>query len=336
MIARLAVLVLVAAASLVAQGGRPASGGFDEAPPTPLNPPPGGSVSVGPANNARPVNVTPACTFTPASMRIQPDVFPVSVGTVKSTDGKEWTVPGPVSEGPFAVDLYNDCATPGDNPDWEKELKTVIVDKDGSEITGFIFADNYYELYVNGQLVARDSVGMTPFNSTVVRFRAKYPMTYAIKGIDWETKHGLGMEYEPFNIGDGGFIAYFSDGNGTHADWHAETFYIAPVDDPMCVRTQGGRDSSFCAQAVRPTCAQTKPETCKAVHFPIPEGWMLPGFNDSTWPKAIVWRPIEVTFYRGYTNYAKRFGDAEFIWTRNIRLDNLVLARYTARGPRRS
>ena len=62
----------------------------------------------------------------------------------------------------------------------------------------------------------------------------------------------------------------------------------------------------------------------------------MPGFNDSAWPRAIVWRPIEVTFYRGYTNYAKRFGDAEFIWTRNIRLDNLVLARYTARGPHRS
>ena len=139
-----------------------------------------------------------------------------------------------------------------------------------SEITGFIFADNYYELYVNGQMVARDSVGMTPFNSTVVRFRAKYPMTYAIKGIDWETKHGLGMEYQPFNIGDGGFIAYFSDGNGTHADWRAETFYIAPLDDPLCVRTQGGRDSSFCSQAVRPACAQTKPEKCKARSLPDP------------------------------------------------------------------
>ena len=38
----------------------------------------------------------------------------------------------------------------------------------------------------------------------------------------------------------------------------------------------------------------------------------------------------------GYVNYAKHFGDAAFIWTRNIRLDNLVLARYTARGPRRT
>ena len=74
-------------------------------------------------------------------------------------------------------------------------------------------------------------------------------MTYAIKGIDWETKHGLGMEYQPFNIGDGGFIAYFSDGNGTHADWRAETFYIAPLDDPFCVRTQG---DAIRASALRP------------------------------------------------------------------------------------
>ena len=66
--------------------------------------------------------------------------------------------------------------------------------------------------------MARDRLAMTPFNSTVVRFRARYPMTYAVKAIDWETKYGLGMEYQAFNIGDGGFIAYFSDGNGTHAD----------------------------------------------------------------------------------------------------------------------
>ncbi|MSO30530.1 MAG: hypothetical protein EXQ48_06225 [Acidobacteria bacterium] len=332
----LVVLAIGVAVSLGAQGQAPAPGGFDAAAPIPLTAPPGGSVSVGPATNLRPVAVTPGCTFTPPSMRIEPDVFPVSVGTVTSTDGKQWTVPGPVADGPFAVDLYNDCVTAGDNPDWAKQLETVVIDKDGVDITGFVFADNYYELYVNGRLVARDSIGMTPFNSTAVRFRAKYPMTYAIKGIDWETKHGLGMEYQPFNIGDAGVMAYFSDGNGTHADWRAETFYVAPLDDPMCVRTAGGRDSSFCSQAVRPACAQTKPESCKAVHFPIPAAWMAPAFNDSAWPRAIVWRPVEVSFYRGYLNYAKHFGDAEFIWTRNIRLDNLVLARYTARGPRRA
>ena len=309
---------------------------FATAPPIPLEAPKGASLSVGPATDIHPIALAPKCTSTPTSMQIQPDVFPVSIGTSTSLDGKKWIVPGPVDDAaPVAVDLYNDCLGPGDNPDWQKQLKTVVIDEDGVEITGFIFADNYYELYVNGKIVARDSLGMTPFNSTVVRFKARYPMTYAIKGVDWETKHGLGMEYQPFNIGDGGFIAYFSDGNGTHADWRAETFYIAPLDDAMCVRTVGGRDSSLCSQAVRPTCAAGKPETCRALHFPVPDDWMAPRFNDMAWPHAIIWRPIEVTFYPAYVNYTKYFGDAEFIWTRNIRLDNYVLARYTARGPRR-
>jgi hypothetical protein len=197
-----------------------------------------------------------------------------------------------------------------------------------------VFADNYYELYVNGVFVARDRLAMTPFNSTAVRFRAKYPMTYAIKAIDWETRYGLGMEYQAFNIGDGGFIAYFSDGNGTHADWRAETFYIAPLDDPACVRLAGGRDSSFCSQAVRPACAQKDPTSCQALHFEVPAQWASPGFDTRAWPPAVVWRPIEVTSVPAYVNYRALFGDAEFIWTRSIRLDNLVLARYTAAGPR--
>jgi hypothetical protein len=253
---------------------------------------------------------------------------------VVSSDGKRWTVPGEVKEGPFAVDVFNDCTGPGANPDWEKQLQTIVIDPDGVDITGVVFADNYYELYVNGVFVARDRLAMTPFTSTAVRFRAKYPMTYAIKAIDWETRYGLGMEYQAFNIGDGGFIAYFSDGNGTHADWRAETFYIAPLDDPACVRLAGGRDSSFCSQAVRPACAQKDPTSCQALHFEVPAQWASPGFDTRAWPPAVVWRPIEVTSVPAYVNYRALFGDAEFIWTRSIRLDNLVLARYTAAGPR--
>jgi hypothetical protein len=295
--------------------------------------PVGGSVSTGYAADLTAALPGDGCTNPKAS--VQPDVFPTRVGTVRSTDGKAWTVPGPVQPGPTAVDLYNDCTGTGDNADWPQQLATVVIDPDGVEITGYLFADNYYELYVNGRLVARDGLAMTPFNSTVVRFRAKYPMTYAVKAIDWETRHGVGMEYASFNIGDGGFIANFSDGNGTHADWRAETFYIAPLDDPMCVRTAGGRDSSFCAQAVRPACAQKDPASCRALHFPMPADWASPGFDAASWPRALIWRPVEVTGVPAYVNYTRLFGDAEFIWTRNIRLDNLVLARFTASGPRR-
>lgn len=275
--------------------------------------------------------VPPKCS---TSVNVQPDVFPITVGVVTSEDGRRWTVPAPVHDGPVAVDLFNNCTGAGDNPDWASQLKTVVVDEDGVEITGFIHADNYFELYVNGRFIARDSIPMTPFNTNVIRFKAKYPMTYAIMGVDWETHEGLGMEYATFNIGDAGFIAYFSDGNGTHADWRAETFYIAPLDDPACVRTAGGRDSSFCSQAGRPACAM-KPETCKALHFPIPADWTMPRFNDSRWPTAILWRAVEVTNQQAYTKYTQFFGDAEFIWTRNLKLDNLVLARYTAKGPRK-
>jgi hypothetical protein len=293
--------------------------------------PAGSSVSTGLATAITTLG-TDGCTNPNA--RVQPDVFPTRVGAVTSSDGRTWTVPGVAEWGAPAVDLYNDCTGTGDNPGWAQQLKTVVIDPDGVEITGFIFADNYYELYVNGRFVARDGVAMTPFNSTVVRFRARYPITYAVKAIDWETRHGVGMEYQAFNIGDGGFIAYFSDGTRTDAGWHAETFYIAPLDDPLCVRTTGGRDSSFCSQAVRPACAQKDPATCRALHFPVPAGWASPRFDASAWPHAVVWRPVEVTGVPAYVNYTSRFGDARFIWTRGIRLDNLVLARHTANGPR--
>ena len=293
-----------------------------------------GSISTGLAPNLTDVAGAGPCTN--PNVNVQPDVFPIRTGEVTSADGKTWTVPAAINEGAFAVDVYNDCTGAGENPDWQKQLQTTVIDPDGVDITGFIFADNYYELYVNGVFVARDRLAMTPFNSTVVRFRAKYPMTYAIKAIDWETKYGLGMEYKTFNIGDGGFIAYFSDGNGTHADWRAETFYIAPLDDPGCVRLAAGRDSSFCSQAVRPACAQKDPLTCQAMHFEVPARWAAPTFDDGVWPRAVIWRPVEVTGVPAYVNYRELFGDAEFIWTRSIRLDNLVLARYTAKGPRKT
>jgi hypothetical protein len=295
-----------------------------------------GSVTTGEATDLRPVKGVPEKC--PNPVMVQPDVFPVRVGTLTAEDGKKFMVPGPITEGAVASDIFDTCIGTGDNPNWQSQLQTVIIDKDGVDITAYIHADNYFELFVNGQYVARDSIPMTPFNSSVVRFRARYPMTYALLGIDWETHHGVGMEYAQYNVGDAGLIAYFSDGNGTHADWKANVFYIAPLDDPTCVRVMGGvRDSSFCNQARLPACAMKEPgKTCKALHFDVPSDWTSPKFNDSAWPNATIWRPEEVTNQAAYVKYTKLFDDAEFIWTRNLKLDNLVLARYTAKGPRKN
>jgi len=294
-----------------------------------------GSVSTGEAMNLRNVKGVPEKC--PNPVKVQPDVFPVKVGTLKTEDGKTFMVPGPITEGAVAPDIYDTCMGKGDNPNYESQLQTVVIDKDGVDITAYIHADNYFELFVNGTYVARDSVPMTPFNSSVVRFRARYPMTYAFLTIDWETHHGVGMEYATYNIGDAGLIAYFSDGNGTHADWKSEVFYIAPLDDPACVRiTANGRDSSFCNQARIPECQmKLAGNQCKALLFQVPSDWTSPKFNDSRWPNSVIWRPVEVTNQPAYTQYTKLFGDAEFIWTRNLKLDNLVLSRYTAKGPRK-
>ena len=37
---------------------------------------------------------------------------------------------------------------PATIPDYVSQLKTVVIDEDGVEITGYIHADNYFELYV--------------------------------------------------------------------------------------------------------------------------------------------------------------------------------------------
>jgi hypothetical protein len=324
------IIVIASAAGAVQGAQAPVAAG----PP----PPGGGSVSTGPADPGTIRPGAPAAVCTSGLVKDGPGGNNFNAGTiatVKADDGRSWTVPAPVNvTGAGAADVFNNCTNVGDVPDPLAKLQTVVVDPDGVEITAYVFGDNYFELYVNGRFVARDPVGMTPFNSNVVRFRARSPMTYALMGVDWETHHGIGMEYPQFNIGDAGMIAYFSDGNGTHADWRVESFYIAPLDDPSCVRVAAGHDSTGCHQAEVPACAKD-PKTCKALHFPIPSNWTAPGFDDSRWQRATTWPPAAVTGQRAYTGYAKLFGDAEFIWTGNLKLDNLVLARYTAKAPRR-
>lgn len=293
-----------------------------------------GTVTTGQVNGTN-CGVVTACT---SGLKV--NFSPQMCGTVTAADGSRWDVPAAVHPGPAAVDVYNDCTGPGDIPDYMAQVKTVVVDPDGVEITGHVFADNYYELYVNGTFIAKDGMGMTPFNSTVVRFRAKYPITYAIKAVDWETHLGVGMEYDRYNVGDGGVIAHFSDGTITGPHWKVETFYIAPLGDPACVTTTNGHDSSACPAEKRPggnkvPCGLADPMTCSALHFAIPSTWTAPSFDDAPWVAATVYPPADVTSTPGYVRHAALFGRAEFIWTRNLLLDNVVLARHTVRGPAR-
>ncbi|MEL7104568.1 MAG: hypothetical protein AAGM21_01505 [Pseudomonadota bacterium] len=266
-----------------------------------------------------------------------------AVGEIVSDDGVTRTVPAATNflTAPQASDLYNACA--GIEPDSldDVDLDAVeVMDAGGAEVfTAYIFADNYFELYVNGTLLAVDPVPFTPFNSNVVMFSADRPLSLAVMGVDWEENLGLGSEagrgstYAP---GDAGIVMQILDASGapvaiTDDTWRAQTFYVSPLDDPACLVSDGStRDSSACS-----TASTNDGSAFSAAFWDIPQGWMDPGFDDSGWPAARTFTndTVGVNNKPGYTNFTQVFddpdADAQFIWSSNLVLDNLVLMRTT-------
>ncbi|WP_186175863.1 hypothetical protein [Vibrio jasicida] len=259
-----------------------------------------------------------------------------SIGEITDSGGKVWTVPAKnhFTTAPKAVDLYEECAniTPQSITDVDKaSVPVAIIDDDGEEITGYIFADNYFELYINGQLIAVDSVPFTPFNSSIVKFKVNKPYTIAVKVIDWEENLGLctednrGKAYHP---GDGGFIASFSDGTVTSSDWQAQTFYTAPIYDLTCLsEVDGKRLSETCT-----TEGIDSGENAYAAHWETPDNWMSEDFDATSWPQATPYSEDEigVNNKKSYMNFIEKFSGtgASFIWSTNVVLDNEVLLRY--------
>lgn len=283
-------------------------------------------------------SVTQGLATTTTSNLFPPGQRVSAVGTITATDNTTWTVPAATlyTSAEKAPDLYNEynSVTPANLAAAQAAiaaLPTKVIDADGEVVTGYIFADNYFELYVNGVLVGVDPVPFTAFNSCVVKFKAKRPITYAVRLVDWEENLGLGTELnggDPHHIGDGGFIASFSDGTVTGSDWKAQTFYIAPLDDPnQVVELVNGTRSSAGATHNLTT-------TAYAMHYPLPDGWFSSGFSTAGWPAATTYSEAQVGVNSpAYMNFQPQFtgSGAQFIWSSSLTLDNEVVLRYT--GP---
>ena len=258
------------------------------------------------------------------------------VGEIKDASGNSWTVPGihHFNETTKAFDLYNECSnvTPNNLSEINvNSIPIIEIDSDGEIITGYLFADNYFELYINGKIIAVDPVPFTPFNSNIVKFKVKTPYTIAVKLIDWEEHLGLGSENNrgtDFHPGDGGFIASFSDGTITNEKWKAQTFYTAPISDLSCLSEIGEqRISSNCnIDGVNDGTA------FYGIHWKIPETSFDVNFNDSQWPNATTYTEevIGVNNKKAYMNFIEKFSGtgAKFIWSTNVVLDNEVIVRY--------
>ncbi|NKF50650.1 hypothetical protein G3R49_08705 [Shewanella sp. WXL01] len=258
------------------------------------------------------------------------------IGKITDNKGKVWTVPAEnhYTSAMKAYDLYEECAniTPKDIASVDEDsIPIVVVDADGEEITGYIFADNYFELYINGKLIAVDTVPFTPFNSSVVKFKVNKPYTIAVKVIDWEENLGLGTEDnrgKAYHPGDGGFIASFSDGTVTNADWQAQTYYTAPIYALSCLTELGNKrlSESCTVEGI------DDGENAYAAHWATPNGWMKQDFDSNDWPQATLYSDDEigVNNKKAYMNFIDKFSGAgaSFIWSTNVVLDNEVLLRY--------
>lgn len=269
------------------------------------------------------------------------------VGTITALDNSVWTVPAEVnyedSSFPFSPDLFNPDGIQYTNAlealNAFDDNDVIEIDTDGEVITGYIFADNYFELYINGVKVGKDAIPFTQFNSHIVKFKVTPPYTIAMLLVDWEENLGLGTEANQgssFHSGDGGMVAVFKDASEnivatTGSEWKAQTFYSAPIKDLSCPTEDGTtRSTANCN-----TSAENDGSNFYALHWEIPSDWMNKGFDDTTWPSATTYtnETIVVNNKPSYTNFTDIFddptNDAEFIWSTNVILDNEVIVRFT-------
>lgn len=304
-------------------------------------------------NNTSPSTYTGSASVTQGlatttTSNIYPDGQRIAeIGTITATDGSQWTVPADVNYTnnafPFAPDLYNpdgiQYATASQALTAFDDQNIIEIDEDGEVITGYIFADNYFEMYVNGVPVGKDAIPFTQFNSHIVKFRVSAPYTIAMLLVDWEENLGLGSEASGgsnYHAGDGGLVAVFKDESEkiiatTGSEWKAQTFYTAPIKDLTCPTENGTlRSTANCN-----TADATDGSNFYGLHWETPDQWMNTSFDDSSWPNATTYTNaiIGVNNKPSYTNFTNIFDDAnddaEFIWSSNVILDNEVIVRYT-------
>ncbi|NND91270.1 MAG: hypothetical protein HKN42_10430 [Granulosicoccus sp.] len=266
-----------------------------------------------------------------------------AVGEIKSQDNTVRIVPAATNfdSASKASDLFNECSGTRLTSISQLDLQSVpLFDAGGGEeFVMYLYADNYYELYINGELIAVDPVPYTPLNSSVVRFKADRPLTIAVMAVDWEQNLGLGSENSgglAFNPGHGGFIAHLQDSTQntvaiTNRRWRAQTFYTSPLKNRNClVASRQIRRSRPCD--VR---GENYAAGFSGAHWDLPGDWMMPSFDDSIWPSASTYsnKRVGADNTRAFTNFRDVFdtegADADFIWSTNLILDNLVILRTT-------
>ncbi len=191
-------------------------------------------------------------------------------------------------------------------------------------LKGEVWADNWFALWVDERAVAEDSVPFATersFNAETFVFDATYPFRINVVVRDYLADDS-GLEYigtPRQQIGDGGFIAQFTD--------TATGAVVAVTDDRCaCLVIHTAPLDPSCASAANPSVA------CEHRIEPEPAGWRTPGFDTSAWPAAREYTAATVGAKDGYTTI--RWNDrARLIWSDDLEADNTLLCTMTVTGP---
>ena len=148
-----------------------------------------------------------------------------------------------------------------------------------STIDALVFADNYFEFYVDGKLIKQDPFGFTPHQAVKFSFDTDTSSSrvYAIKAKDWadvSTGYEYMAAYKEQNngqksmakLGSGDLRVLLSDGVVSSSEWKCMTTSYGTIGD-------GCSNSNF--------------DACQIQNTTEPDGWKYLGYDDSKWSNAV-------------------------------------------------
>lgn len=139
-------------------------------------------------------------------------------------------------------------------------------------ITASIYADNYFDFYVNGTLIKSDPLDFTPHNAVKFTFKVDtdYPRVYGVFAKDYASESGY--EYTGTNkpqLGDGALRIVLSDGTVSSNKWKCFTTSFGPTNE-----------------SIASGCSSDKLTLCKISSTTPPSNWSSFNFDDSSWSNA--------------------------------------------------
>lgn len=183
-----------------------------------------------------------------------------------------------------------------------------------------VWADNWFEMRINGVQVAEDSVPITTersFNAESFEFVATRPFVIGLVAKDFK-ENDSGLEYigtRRQQMGDGGVVVQIKDGAGktvavSSAAWRCLVVHSAPLD-------------KSCAREANPVAGEG---ACTFEVKETPAGWDRAGFDASNWPPASVYSEREVRPKDGYDRISW-VSEAQLIWGPDLEQSNTILCR---------